>query len=93
LDLDNPVNDDFNLHNLCGLFTVRDVLEASAIDEDLAEKWAALSAKDPREWTTQRFLDLNDVVNQRRYRMYKQLYKVLQFSKWENRLSANFQEK
>ena len=39
LDLDSPVNDDFNLHHLCGLFTVRDVLEASAIDEDLAEKW------------------------------------------------------
>ncbi|MHB1481617.1 MAG: hypothetical protein ACYCXH_04785, partial [Bellilinea sp.] len=93
LDLDYPVNDEYNLHNLCGLFTVRDVLKASAIDEDLAEKWAALSTKNSREWTTQRFLDFNDVVNQRRDRLYKHLYKMLQFTKWENHLSTDILEK
>ena len=92
MDLECPVDDEYNLHHLCGLFTVRDVLEASAIDIDLAEKWVTLSADRPREWTAHRFLDFNDTVNLRRYRMYKQLYELLQFSEWEQNLDVHPQE-
>jgi hypothetical protein len=95
-NLDLPVDDPHHLHRFYGLYTVKDILEASAIDEDLAEKWATLSIPDTREqriWTTQRFLDFAQTVNQRRCRMYQQLYETLQLSEWEDSLSVHPQEK
>jgi len=81
---DNPIKDHQELYRNCGLEKVSDILEASAIDEDLAEKWVSLSTITPRVWTTERFLDFRWLVDERRIRMYSHLYETLRFSEWED---------
>jgi len=82
-------------HQSYGLFTVKDVLAATAMDENQAEMWAALACPNTNEqriWTTQRFLDFTRAVNHRRAWMYRQLYDSLQFSEWAAVLGSQPEE-
>jgi hypothetical protein len=82
-------------HQYYGLFTGKDVLAATAMDESLAEMWLALARPNTNEqriWTTQRFLDFARAVNQRRSWMYRQIYDILQFSEWAAVLGAQPEE-
>lgn len=82
--LDTPTDD---LHQKFDMPTVREVLQASAIDDDLVEDWQAISTGDARVWNTERFSRFKKVVNQRRYRMYKRLFEALNWSEWIDQIN------
>jgi hypothetical protein len=65
-----------------GLSTVDDVLAASFIQTDLLERIHAIEAEgsnDFRIWTTNRFNNFKQFVDERCYRMYENLYKTMRF--------------
>jgi hypothetical protein len=65
-----------------GLSTVDDVLGASFIQTDLLERIHAIEAEgsnDIRIWTTNRFNNFKQFVDERCYKMYEKLYKTMKF--------------
>jgi len=65
-------------HQQNGFFSAAEILAASAIPLEDAYQWANLSnPEDTRVWTTNRYIQFKQVVDQRRIRMYAELYQCL----------------
>jgi len=64
------------------LTTVQDVLDASFIQIDQAEKWMELDSSSNKLWDENRFQNFKQVVEERRCRMYERLYRALEFDEY-----------
>jgi hypothetical protein len=78
-----------SLHERAGLRTVQDVLDASAISNDEVKQWESLSEEDPRVWTTKRFACFKQLVDLRRFRLYRIMFEAMQWDEWVEAIKEN----
>ena len=57
-------------------------MAASAIEDIDVKQWEDLSEGNTKIWTADRFASFKQLVNHRRYRMYRGVFNSMQWDEW-----------